>query len=87
MVENCRACWERKGYTVLSVNNSVWDVCAVRADTPTALIQCKVVENKATAERLMKRFKEHPPFIPGKFHHLVLEVKVKGMKDPISLLV
>lgn len=38
-------------------------------------IQCKVVQTEAEAKRMLKKFREHPPYRLAKFHQ-TLQVKV-----------
>lgn len=85
----CAKRWEAKGYAAArsAGSHGIWDVCAVRPRTPVALIQCKVVGDVATANRMLKQFRENPPILPDSRYHLVLEVKVKGSNEILSVVV
>jgi hypothetical protein len=77
----CQKRWERKGWkTARSAgSHGEWDVTAVKSGEKVALIQCKVVNNRAIADRLIRDFEEAHPFLDDHFD-LILEVRVKGSK-------
>lgn len=68
--------WRAKGYTVVrsAGSHGVWDLCAVRADYPVELIQCKKLEGERQAYMLIRKFKQDPPLAPSKRYHLTIEV-------------
>lgn len=74
--------WEGKGYLTLRTAGShgPFDIVAVRANAPVALIQCKIVQTETEARRLIRQFTENPPLSPYGKYHQVMEVKVKGGK-------
>lgn len=68
-------------------SHGAFDLIVVTPRGQVEFIQCKVVADNATAERLIEAFKANPPF-GHKYHadyHQVLEVKVlnKGIRDTI----
>lgn len=81
--------WRECGYSTArsSGSHGIWDVCAVKNNRPVELIQCKVVQNEAAAKRLIKAFTMVPPFEPSECYHQVLEVKIKGSTDIMSVTV
>lgn len=81
--------WERKGYKVVrsAGSHGIWDVCAVRPNTPVALIQCKLVADERIANSLLKKFRQAPPLMPDTHYHQILEVKIRGSKDVLSCTV
>jgi hypothetical protein len=85
----CMKRWRAKDYIAVrsAGSHGPWDVCAVRWDRPTELIQCKVTESETVAKGLLKAFKTLPPFTPSRYFHQVLEVKVKGSKEVMSVTV
>ena len=62
-----------------------FDVIAIHPETGCVeLIQCKLVDDEATKDRLQKKFRENPPFKPARLPpgvHQWLAVKVKGKKS------
>lgn len=81
--------WKAKGYEVARTAGShgLWDVIAVRGNRSVELIQCKLTADRATANRMLKRHTSDPPMAPSDCYHQVLEVKVKGSTDIMSITV
>lgn len=76
--------YREAGYDCLRMAGShgYFDVVAVHKTQPVIdLIQCKVVNTPALADRLVKGFREAPPYMPLALPqgvHQVVCVKVKG---------
>jgi Holliday junction resolvase len=78
--------WKKKGYaTVRSAgSHGLWDLATVKPNEPVNLIQCKVVNERSTGERMIEKFKANP-FLPlSRTYHQYLEIKVKGSKNIMS---
>ena len=63
-----------------------FDLTVVTPGGDMLLIQCKRCNNEATAMRLIRQFREHPPLGQRTRAHYsqIMEVKVKGSKEVIS---
>lgn len=81
--------WRMKGYTPVrsAGSHGPWDICAVKDNHVVELIQCKVVERVSTARRYLKAFTSKPFLAPSDLYHQVLEVKVKGVGEIMSITV
>lgn len=65
-----------------------WDIIAIDDKRGVVtLIQCKVTKNLATAQRLLKRFRESPPLQPMTSIHQTIEIKVTGSTEVHSATV
>ena len=69
-------------------SHGTWDVIATDWDRGLVHhIQCKVVSNLTTAQRMARAFQSSPPFTPRAGCYQTLEVKVKGSKKVHSVTV
>ena len=65
-----------------------WDIIAVDPKRAIVhLVQCKVVQNRATAERLLANHRKSPPVTPMTNIHQTLEVKISGSTEVHSATV
>lgn len=85
----CMKRWKARGYSVArsSGSHGIWDVCAVRAGSPVELIQCKLTSSRPTAKKLLEDFRKDPPFLPDDHFHQVLEVRIKGQTEILSVTI
>lgn len=85
----CMARWKRGGYEVArsAGSHGIWDLCAVKHGQPVNLIQCKRVSTDKQAVAIIEAFRSNPPLMPDKFYHQILEVKIKGLVDILSVTV
>lgn len=72
------------GFDVIRAAGShgTWDLIAT--DWKRGIVehvQCKMVSDLTTANRLLKQFRENPPFTQQFNMHQTLEVKVKGSTE------
>jgi hypothetical protein len=83
----CMRRWEEKTYHCMRTAGShgLFDVIAIKAERRPEFIQCKRVTTLSAAKRLLKSFKEVT--IPSLYYHQVMEVKVKGSKEILSVTV
>lgn len=83
----CMKRYEADTWTTMRTAGShgLYDVIAVRWDRKPIFIQCKRVGTEAAGKRLLKSFKETT--MPSSFYHQVMEVKVKGSSDIMSVTV
>jgi len=61
-----------------------FDVIAINKDGACGMIQCKVVETEAEADRLIRAFRERPPFPPAScefVQRIEVKIKRKGRKS------
>jgi hypothetical protein len=79
--------WETKEYHCMRTAGShgQFDVIAIRWERKPEFIQCKRVSTVSQANRLLKSFKEVT--IPSLYYHQVMEVKVKGSKEILTVTV
>lgn len=79
--------WEEQGYTASRTAGShgPYDVIAFRPDRVPELIQCKRTTSKATAKRLIEKFKFETT--PSLFYNQVVSIKIKGTKAPLTYTV
>ena len=69
-------------------SHGTWDVIAT--DFSRGLVyhvQCKVVGSLSTAQRKLRAFQSAPPFPARAGCYQVLEVKVKGSKEVLSVTI
>lgn len=81
--------YRAKGCEVMRTAGShgLFDLVVITARGQVELVQCKVTQDEATADRLIEAFRASPP-LGHKYHadyHQVLEVKVlnKGIRDTV----
>lgn len=82
--------WKELGYDVVRTAGShgPWDLVVVDSKRGiVTLIQCKVVEDNATARRLLENHRQSPLHLPMQKVHQTLEVKVKGSKEIHSVTI
>ena len=77
--------WEGLGYVVLrsSGSHGFADLTAIKPGYGVTFIQCKIVKTEAEGNRLISKFVENPPIIPGNYH-LAIEVYVKNLRKALS---
>lgn len=65
--------WEHDGYIVFRTAGShgAFDLIAVARAGRICFIQCKRVQTKAQARRLLDRFRENPPLAPERFEQFM----------------
>lgn len=76
--------WKEQGYSASRTAGShgTFDVVAYRYDRKPEFIQCKRTTTLATANRLIKNFKETTT--PSLYYHQTMWVKVKGSKGQLT---
>ena len=82
--------YEKLGYLCMRTAGShgAFDLVAVSEKwNLVILIQCKTTNDLATANRLLKQFREHPPMKPLDHIHQCMEVKVTGSTEVHSVTV
>ena len=81
--------YKREKYEVIRAAGShgLFDLMAFDSDRPTLCIQCKRVEKRSHANRMLKQFRESPPLRPSRYFHQVLEVYVKEDREILSTTV
>lgn len=64
-------------------SHGLFDLIVVTNQGEVIFIQCKVTENKTTADRMLREFSTEPPLGNKSFHKFkqLLEVKVKGSSE------
>lgn len=78
--------WQREGYEVIRAAGShgCFDLIAFRTDAPVLGIQCKRVDKRSHANRMLKAFSSAPPLQPSFHFHQVMEVYVKEDREILS---
>lgn len=80
---------ELLGYTVLRTAGShgLFDLIALGKNKPVLLIQCKKVRTVKQADKLLSKWRKHPP-LGGEYPvHQHLAVKVKGQPGYMGVIV
>lgn len=73
-----RKLWQSLGYHVIRASSSkgFYDLVAIQDGALVHLIQCKIVQTKAQAHRMLRAFEKNPPMPPSEHFIQVLEVSV-----------
>jgi hypothetical protein len=82
--------WQKRGFEVVrsAGSHGIWDLCGVRVEDPShpvMFIQCKRVETKSQANKIIKQFKEAPPMPASPHWQMILEVQIKGSSEILSI--
>ena len=83
--------WEKAGHDVWrsAGSHGLFDITTVDPLGTITLIQCKVVGDSTEGNRLLRNFKKSPPLghRPYAKYHQVMEVKVSGSREVLSVRV
>ncbi len=81
--------WESCGYTVMrsAGSHGAFDLTCFRSDRPVVGLQCKRVEKRSAADRLIATFKVNPPLTPSKYFHQTIEVYVSEDRELLTATV
>lgn len=83
-----RSHYHRLGYEEVirtAGSHGAFDLICINSDRPVLCVQCKRVEDRAAAKRLMEKFKTSPPFPPSEFITQVMDVYVKKDREVLSV--